>query len=57
MSKIFTPLPRIAASVSDSVSPLSKEGRAWLAAAMRGDYQTLARLARAHGQERVNIFL
>ena len=31
---------------SSSFTPLTKEGRAWLKAAMRCDYQTLARLAR-----------
>ena len=33
------------------LAPLTKEGRAWLAAAMRGDYQTLARLARLQGEQ------
>lgn len=35
--------------VVDKCVPLTPEGKAWLRAAMRGDYQTLARLAR--GQE------
>ena len=33
------------------LEPLTKESRAWLAAAMRGDYQTLARLARLQGEQ------
>ena len=43
--------PRSTVEVSDKFSPLAKEGRAWLSAAMRTDYQTLARLARAQGHE------
>ena len=46
--------PRSTVEVSDKFSPLAKEDRAWLSAAMRTDYQTLARLARAQGHEIIN---
>ena len=47
--------PRSTVEVGDKFSPLGKEDRAWLSAAMRTDYQTLARLARAQGHEIINI--
>ena len=46
--------PRSTVEISDKFRPLSKEDRAWLSAAMRTDYQTLARLARAQGTEIIN---
>ena len=46
--------PRSTVELSDKFSPLAKEDRAWLSAAMRTDYQTLARLARAQGHEIIN---
>ena len=47
--------PRSTVEVGDKFNPLGKEDRAWLSAAMRTDYQTLARLARAQGHEIINI--
>lgn len=43
--------PRSTVELGDKFRPLGKEDRAWLSAAMRTDYQTLARLARAQGTE------